>query len=69
MSDNRYSRGGKNPHMRNTEKKPCEVCGEMAKHYPTGEIEKHKKYFYEKVRGVMKKTTKSTYCTNKRWFD
>lgn len=67
MSDKRFGRGGKNPHMRTSEKKPCKECGEMAKHYDDGTIEQHKEYFYKKVKGVFKKTSSWSYCKNKRW--
>lgn len=68
MSDSKYSKGGKNPHVRTSEKKPCSVCGEMARHYSTGEIEKHKIHYYKKVKGVFVKTSQTTYCTNKSWL-
>ena len=67
MSDSRYNKGGKNPHMRTSEKRPCSECGEMAKHYNTGEIEEHKQYLYKKTKGIFKKTNSWSYCSNKRW--
>lgn len=67
MSEKKFGRGGKNPHMRTSEKRPCKECGEMAKHYSTGEIEQHREYLYKKVRGVFKKTSSWSYCNNKRW--
>lgn len=62
-----FKRGGKNSHMRTTEKKPCEVCGELADHYSDGTVSKHKQYLYKRVRGVMKKTSSWAYCEHKKW--
>lgn len=67
MGDEKYSRGKKNPHMRTTEKKPCDKCGQLADHYPDGIISKHKVYVYKEVNGVMQKTTKWSYCSKRRW--
>lgn len=67
MSDKRHSRGGNNPHMRTTEKRPCELCSNMANHYPDGTIEAHKVYEFKKVKGQSVKTTKWSYCKNKKW--
>ena len=63
----RYRRGGKNPHMRTTQKKPCSVCGTPAEHYSDGTISAHKVYEYKVVNGVNKRTTKWHYCSNKTW--
>lgn len=67
MSDKKFGRGGNNPHIRTSEKKPCEVCGERVNHYSDGTIERHKQYLYKKVKGVYVKTSKWSYCENKRW--
>ena len=67
MNDKRFGRGDKNPHMKTSEKKPCEVCGESVRHYSDDTIERHKSYFYQKVKGVYRKTSKWAYCENKKW--
>lgn len=66
MSD-KFSRGGKNPHIRTSEKRPCDQCGELVKHYNDGTIERHKQYLYKKVKEVYVKTSKYDYCGNKQW--
>jgi hypothetical protein len=68
MGDKKFSRGGKNPHMRTTQKKPCDVCGISTDHYPDGTISPHKIYEHKEVKGVMQKTSKWAYCTNKKWY-
>jgi hypothetical protein len=66
-SEKRLGRGGRNPHMTTTQKKPCDKCGLKVDHYPDGTISAHKIYEFKEINGVMKKTTKWSYCTNKRW--
>lgn len=68
MSDEKYRRGNKNPHIKMTQKKPCEKCGQSVDHYGDGTISKHKVYVYETKKGVTKRTTKWSYCSNKRWY-
>jgi hypothetical protein len=67
MGEKKFGRGGNNPHMKTTKKKPCSVCGSSVDHYPDGTISKHKVYEFKKVSGVMKKTSKWTYCSNRTW--
>jgi len=68
MSNSKYNKGGKNPHMNTSEKRPCDECGERVMHYTDGSIEKHKIHYYKKIKGVFVKTSHTTYCTKKRWF-
>lgn len=69
MSEKKFSRGGKNQHLTTTEKLPCSKCGTRVDHYPDGTISKHRVHEYEIVGGVSRRTGKSSYCSQKRWYD
>jgi hypothetical protein len=62
-----WSRGGRNPHMRTSQKKPCSKCGKAVRHYSDHTIEKHKIYEYKVVNGVNKKTSRWSYCPKTTW--
>lgn len=67
MGDKWIGRGGKNKHLKSTQKMPCDECSQSVDHYPDGTISQHKVYEYKDVNGVKQKTSKWRYCSNKRW--
>ena len=68
MDDKKFSRGSKNPHLTQTQKKPCAKCGARVDHYPDGTISKHKVYEFKEVKGVTVRTSKWSYCKNDKWI-
>jgi len=67
MNDKKHSRGGRNPHLRTSSKKPCPKCNQLVYHYSDGTISDHKVYKYETVKGVKRKTSQWHYCPQRKW--